>query len=81
MTGKTLEQRYADMSPQRIIENPRDEDEQAFADAEAQRDAQRIWDRFGKSDTHRRRVVMLLAQEALKGQSKPQPRDPEGRFE
>ena len=64
---KSIHERYADLAPRRMKENPRDEEEQAFADEIAKEDARKIWDHFGSgSDSHRKRVIMLLAEQALK---------------
>jgi hypothetical protein len=65
MTRKSLHDRYADLDPKRIVENPRDEQERSFSENAAANEAKRIWDGFGKSENHRRRVITLLAKEAL----------------
>lgn len=66
MNQKTLSDRYADVDPRRVREAPRDQLERDFADAEAMQEAKRIWDRFGRDENYRKRVIMLLAQEALR---------------
>jgi hypothetical protein len=67
MIGKSIQERYADADLRRVIEQPRDQIEEDYAQAEAMQRAKAIWDRFGKSENHRKRVIMLLAQEVLKG--------------
>jgi hypothetical protein len=71
MTTKSIHERYADAALSRVIERPRDELEEQYAQEEAQAQAKAIWSRFGNSENHRRRVITLLAQEALKGMPSP----------
>ncbi len=66
MTKKSLHDRYADADLRRVVENPRDELENEYARGEDVQQAKAIWDRFGKNDNHRKRVITLLAQEVLK---------------
>lgn len=65
MTTKSYAERLANFDLRRIIESPQDSDEEAYSVSEANAEAQRIWDRFGKSPNHRQRVVKLLAREVL----------------
>jgi hypothetical protein len=66
MIKKSLHDRYADTDLRRVVEHPRDELEEEYAQGEALQQAKAIWERFGKNENHRKRVIMLLAQEALK---------------
>jgi hypothetical protein len=68
---KSLSERYADVDLRRVVENPRDELERQYSEEEAKREAQAIWGRFGKGENHRKRVIMLLAHEALKDDLPP----------
>jgi len=69
MTGqnrKTIQQRYQDLSPQRLREQPRDQDEELFAQSEAEETSKAIWDHyFRDKPNHTRRVLEILAKEAL----------------
>jgi hypothetical protein len=65
MTKKTIQERYAQLDPRRIVERPQDELEEEYAEAEAVRQARAIWNRFGSQENQRRRVITLLAKEAL----------------
>jgi hypothetical protein len=65
MTTRTLQDRYADIDLRRIVESPRDELEKEYARGEDMQQAKAIWDKFGKHENHRRRVITLLAKEVL----------------
>jgi hypothetical protein len=66
MTKRTTQDRYADIDLRRMVEKPRDELEQEYARGEDAQQAKAIWEKFGRSENHRKRVIMLLAQEALR---------------
>jgi hypothetical protein len=66
MTKRTLQNRYADADFRRVVEAPRDELEQEYARGEDKQQAKAIWEKFGKNENHRRRVITLLAREVLR---------------
>ena len=70
MTRKTLQERYADADLRRVVESPRDELELEYARGEDTQQAKAIWEKFGKNENHRRRVITLLAQEVLRPTSR-----------
>ncbi len=74
-TRKTIHERYEDLAPKRMLEEPRDEWEEEFADAEAQQAASKFWDSFGAKRNHRNRVIRLLAEQAVKSKQAKDPFD------
>lgn len=47
------------------LDNPRTDDERAYAAQEAELEASRLWDKLSRSPKHRERVIRRLAVELL----------------